>query len=174
MSENDVVGRNELFSLDEKPYATYIKTILGQVGINVWDRFTNTPAYTILKGDPRRSDEGSIVDVWSQKEDAYFRRNNARHFEKGVLRVYHRPENAAVEVAIEQFSDEQLKEIVNLRFIALQAKLNKIESVPVLFRMLTIARDLDKSEKITKPIEARISEIQRAEVEKPREQTQEE
>src|SRR5215213_4498353 len=165
MSTNDVLGRNELFSFDEsKPYATYIKTILGQVGVNVWDNFTGQPAYAILKGDPKRRDESSIVDVWSQKEDAFFKRNNARHFERGVLIPYTRPAQEVQEVRIEQFSDEQLKEIVNSKFMAFQSKVNKTDAIPVLFRMLNIARDLDKSESFTKAIEARIAEVQEAQL----------
>lgn len=160
----DVLARNELYTIDEsKPYASYIKTILGRVGVNVWDRFTNTPAYTILSGDPRRKDETSIVDVWNQREDAFFRRNNQRHFEKGIIIPHTRQINVPTETPIEQFSDEQLKEIVNSKFLALQNKLNKIESVAVLFRMVTIAEELDKSSKITDAIQARISEIQMAE-----------
>ena len=160
---NDVLSRNELTVIEESnPYATYIKTILGRVGVNVWDRFTNQPAYAILTGDPRRKDEHSIVDVWTQREDAYFRRNNQRHFEKGIIIPFTRPEKLETETPIEQFTDEQLKEIVSSRFLALQAKLNKIETIPVLFRMITIAEELEKSSKIIDAIQARISELQLA------------
>lgn len=161
---SDVLSRNELTVIDEsKPFASYMKTILGRVGVNVWDRFTNMPAYVILEGDPRRKDEKAIVDVWNQREDMFFRRNNQRHFEKGILIPYTRPENVQTELPIEQFSDDQLKEIVNSKFLALQNKLNKIDSIAVLFRMITIAEELDKSSKITDAIQARISELQMAE-----------
>ena len=174
MSNQDVLARNQLSVVEEgKPYASYIKTILGRAGVNVWDRFTNTPAYVILDGDPRRKDEHAIVDVWNAKEDAFFRRNNQRQFERGVIIPYTRPENSATETPIEQYSDEQLTEIVNSKFLGLQAKLNKIDSVAVLFRMITIADDLDKSSKITDAIQARISELQLAEYE-PKAETKEE
>lgn len=160
----DVLARNELYTIDEsKPYASYIKTILGRVGVNVWDRFTQQPAYVILAGDPRRKDDGAIVDVWNQREDAFFKRNNQRHFEKGIMIPFTRPEAVEAVTPIEQFTDDQLKEIVNSKFLALQNKLNKIDSVAVLFRMITIAEELDKSSKITDAIQARISEIQMAE-----------
>lgn len=161
---NDVLARNELYVIDEsKPYASYIKTILGRVGVNVWDRFTQQPSYAVLTGDPRRKDEHAIVDVWNQKEDAFFRRSNQRHFERGIIIPFTRPENVEVETPIEQFTDDQLKEIVNSKFLALQNRINKITSVAVLFRMITIAEELDKSSKITDAIQARISEIQMAE-----------
>jgi hypothetical protein len=161
---SDVLSRNELTVIDEsKPYASYVKTILGRVGVTVWDRFTQTPAYVILSGDPHRKAETAIVDVWNQREDSFLRRNNKRQFEKGILIPYTRPENVVVETPIEQFTDEQLKEIVNSKFLALQNRLNKIQGVPVLFRMINIAEDLEKSSKITDAIKARISEIQLAE-----------
>jgi len=163
MSDNEVLGRNELFSDSEKPYASYIKTILAKVGVNVWDRFTNTPGYAILEGDPKRKDVGCIVDVWNAKEDAFFRRNNARHFERGVLITYARPENVQVVVPMEQYNDEQLRAIVNNKFFAFQKHLNETSSVPVLYRMLGLSEEMDKSEKWTSAIKARISEIQMAE-----------
>ena len=161
---DDVLARNELYTFDEaKPYASYKKTILGRVGVTVWDRFTNQPAYAILRGDPRRNEEGGIVDVWSPKEDAFFRRNNQRHFDRGVLIPYTRPQNVVKETPIEQFTDEQLREIISSKFISLVAKLNKIESVPVLFRIKSLAEDMDKSEKIMNAINSRISDLQMAE-----------
>lgn len=165
----DVLARNELTAFDEmKPHASYIKTILGQVGVNVWDRFTQEPAYVILHGDPKRKADESIVDVWTPKEDSYFRRNNKRHFENGVLIPYTRPENVEVELPIEQYPDEQLQAIINLKFIALQHKLNEINSVPVLFRMKSLAEEMEKSNKITGAIEKRISDVQMAQfTEKP-------
>jgi hypothetical protein len=176
MSSTDVLGRNELSSLEEKPFATYTKTILGQVGVHVWDRFTNTPAYVILKGDPRKAgDEGCLVDVWNSRENAYFLRSNARHFAKGTMRPYQRPENVAVETPIEQYSDEQLRELINMKFAAMNRQLTEIKSVPVIFRMLSLATEMEKSDKIIKALEARIAEIQSAEYRRPEpEATQEE
>jgi hypothetical protein len=162
MTDN-VLARNELSVIDEeKPYASYMKTILGQVGVNVWDRFLNQPAYVILQGDPRRKDETTIVDVWNAKENAFFQRNNKRHFDKGILMAYTRPEVVVQEDRVEQYTDEQLKEIINAKFLGLRNKLSKIESIAVLFRMVTLAEEMEKSSKIVRAIEARISELQMA------------
>ena len=164
MTATDVLGRNELLSIEEeKPYASYIKTILGRVGVNVWDRFTNTPAYIILSGDPKRKDSGCIVDVWTQKEDAFFRRSNERHFAKGTLIAYSRPLNIVEETKIEQYTDEQLKELINSRFAGLNKRLNEIESIPVVYRMMSLASEMEKSERIINALKARISELQMAE-----------
>ena len=174
MTDN-VLARNELSVIDEdKPYASYIKTILGQVGVNVWDRYMNQPAYVILQGDPRRKDETTIVDVWNSREDSYFKRNNAKHFSKGILIPYSRPENVVQEVAVEQYTDNQLKEIINAKFLSLRNKLAKIESIAVLFRMITLAEEMEKSSKIVDAIQARISELQMAVYGEKAEQVEEE
>lgn len=166
--ESDVIlGRNELYAAMEagKPYRSYIKTILGQVVVGVWDNFTNTPTEAVLHGDPRKKDAGCIVDVWSDKEDAFFKRINRKLFDKGLVRPYEHPstEDKPKSNAIEQASDEELTEIVALRHFALLKKLNEIESVPVLFRIRTIAEEQEKSENIMSTIDARISELQNQE-----------
>lgn len=164
MSNNEALfGRNELFSMmnDGRPYKSYIKGILGQVSVVVWDNFEEMPLEIILKGNPKNRDEGSIVDVWSPKEDVFFNRVNKKHFNNGVLLAYTRPElPAVVEKTVEQSSDEELITMINSKFLAFQAKLNKINSIAVLFRIRGLAEDLEKSEKIIKAIEARISELQ--------------
>ncbi len=167
MNVNQDLGRNDIFATMNSggaPYGAYIKTILGKVLVHYWDNFTETPAETILQGDPKRKDESCIVKVWTEREDAYFKRMNNKHFKAGILVPYAIPaDQAPAEREIEQSTDEELKAIVSLKFLALQAKLNKIDSEAVLYRMIGIAEDLDKSEKITNAIKARISEVQAAE-----------
>lgn len=169
---NQVLGRNEIYSSmnQGRPYASYIKTILGKVDVILWDNFNEAPMEILLTGNPKKREDTSIVDVWSEKEDVFFRRVNSRLFSKGVLIPYTRPEApAVVERPIEQSTDEELSAIVNSKFLALQNHLNKIESIPVLFRIRGIAEELEKSAKIINAIEARISEIQTAELSPKRE-----
>lgn len=169
-SQQDLVlARNEIYSAMEAdtPYASYIKTILGQVAVTVWDSTLEKPAEIILKGDPKRKDSGCIIKTWNIKEDSVFKRLNIRHFNTGVIIPYQIPANAVVEKAVEQSTDDELKEIINSKFMALVNKLNKIESVAVLFRMKGLAEEMDKSTKITDVIEKRISEVQLASYTKP-------
>ncbi len=142
-----------------KPVRSYIKTILGKVFVTVWDPFTNTPTGLILSGDPKKREESSIIDMFTELQDSFFRRMNRRQLETGVVIPYTRVEEAK-ERTIEESTDEELETLVNQKFLALQSTLNKVNSEPVLFRMLQIARDLEKSEKIIRAIEARLSEIQ--------------
>ena len=141
------------------PTASYIKTILGKVYVAVWDSFENQPIGTILEGDPRKKDESCIVDVWSPDEDFYFRSKNKRNLETGHIISYVRKEEVK-ERSIEEYSDEELTTIINSKFFTLQSILNSTSTVAVLFRIKNLAHELDKSEKLIRAIEARISELQ--------------
>lgn len=174
---NTILGRNELFSdmSEGKPFKSYIKAILGQASVVVWDNFESKPIEIILKGNPKAKEEGCIVDIWSVKEDVFFTRINAKLFQKGILLPYARPEAPVnVERTIEQSTDEELQTMINSKFLGLQAKLNKIDSIPVLFRIRGLAEDMEKSEKIIKAIEARISEVQTSEISPRRDAIEEE
>jgi hypothetical protein len=163
MEATEVLGRNQLFSAMNggKPFMSYKKTILAQAAVTLWDAFTESPTQVIIKGDPRRDVESCIIDVWGEKEKVFFERMNRKHFQAGVLIPFERKvEEVEVEKSIEQYSDEELSVIVNSKFLALSATLNKIESTAVLFRIKNLAEDAEKSDKIIRAIESRISEIQ--------------
>lgn len=176
MNSEVVLARNEVNASGEmdKPYASYIKTILGQVAVTVWDNVLDKPVDVILKGNPKKKDEDTIVKVWSPKEDGFFQRMNRGHFKRGTIIPYTMPEKVEEVRTIEQSTDEELAKIVNMKFLGLQAKLNEVTSVPVLYRMKVIAEELDKSEKITRAIEKRISELQVAEYIRPEASVEEE
>lgn len=175
MNSDMVLARNEVYSSIEmdKPYKSYIKTILGQVAVTVWDNILDKPVDVILRGNPKKKEEDSIVKVWSPKEDSFFQRMNRKHFTKGVIIPYQMPEKVEAVKTIEQATDEELATIINSRFMALNAQLNKIQSVPVLFRMKNLAEEMDKSNKITSAIEKRISEIQAAQYQPAAEESEE-
>lgn len=154
---------NEVFSamVGGKPIKTYIKTILGRVYVTALNMLTGnpTPEGLILDGDPRKKETGTMFDVFSEQEDYFFRKMNKRHFDEGVLIEYTRTETPR-ERTIEEFSDEELKTLINKPFLALQNTLNKTKSVATLFRIESLARDLEKSEKVMKAIQSRLSEVQ--------------
>lgn len=175
-SQDLVLARNEVFSAMEAdtPYASYIKTILGQVAVTVWDSTLDRPVEIILKGNPKKKEEGCIVKTWNVKEDSVFKRLNIRHFKSGTIIPYLVPANAVQEKTIEQSTDDELKKIINSKFMALVNKLNEIDSVAVLFRMRGLAEEMEKSTKITDVIEKRISEVQLAPYTKPAAEQEEE
>ncbi len=142
-----------------KPFKSYQKTILGKACVTTWDSFNNVPAFVILEGDPKKTEVGTVVDVWDEKEDMFFKKMNRNHFQTGVLREIVR-EEPVQEHRIEDSTDEELLELIKGKFFSIQSQLNKIDSEAVIFRILRLARENEKSEKLIKAIEARLSEIQ--------------
>ena len=141
------------------PLKSYIKTILGKVYVTVWDSFENKPVGLLLEGDPRRGEESCIIDIWSPEEDYFFKSKNKLHLTTGDIIPYARKEEVK-ERTVEEYSDEELTTIINSKFFTLQNVLNNTESIAVLFRIKNLAQELEKSDKLIKVIEARISEVQ--------------
>lgn len=141
------------------PLKSYIKTILGKVHVTVWNSMENRPEELLLEGDPRRGDEESIIDIWSQEEDYFFKNKNRLHLKTGDVISYAR-KTEEKERTVEEYSDDELKQIINSKFFTLQNVLNNTDSIAVLFRIKSLAQELEKSDKLIKAIEARISEVQ--------------
>lgn len=162
MEAKDLLGKNEIFSsMDQgKPLKSYKKTILGKLLLKVWDSLNNVQTEVVFGGDPRKGGE-AVFDVFSEREKVYFERMNVRHFDEGNLIAFTHPEKVeSTEKPFEQYSDTDLEKIVNSKYLSLTSTLNKINSVPVLFRIKTAAQESEKSDKIIKAIDARISEVQ--------------
>ena len=151
---------NSFLSAGEQPVKSYIKTILGKVAVIFWDTYEQKPASLILEGDPRKKEENTIIDIFSEKEDSYFKKTNRKLFQLGLLQPFERKTEVKREKTLEEYSDEELTAIVNKPFLALQNALNKAQTEAVVSRMLNIASDLEKSEKVIRAIESRLSEIQ--------------
>jgi len=140
------------------PYRSYRKTILGKVYVTVLNPFSNQPEGLLLEGDA--ADQKSEIDMWSERDDVFFRRMNKVHFDEGAIIEFKRDTSVVPERTIEAFSDEELKAVINQKYLALLATLNKTDKEAVLYRMLKVAQELDKSEKIIKIIESRLAEVQ--------------
>lgn len=140
------------------PFASYRKTIVGKVYVTVLNPFTGVPEGLVLFGDSNNVD--AVVDVWTEKEDLFFKRMNRRHFEVGNIIPFTKPVDKPAEKTIEQFSDDELRTVVNQRFYSLQKTLQEVKTEAVLLRMLDIARQEEKSEKIITIITSRLSDVQ--------------
>jgi len=163
MGNNVPMGaRNELFSAMSAgvPYKSYIKTILAKVFITYWDVYENTATGGILEGDPRKKEEGTFIDLYSEQEDHFFKRSNKKHFESGILIPFDVQNKEVKETGIEGYSDDEIIKLVNSKFFALQSALNNTDSEAVVYRMLATAKELEKSQKLIMAIESRLSEIQ--------------
>lgn len=148
---------------NKEPKKRYRKTILGKVHVMVWNPFTNQPEGMIIAGNPKTELDKCIVEIWSDMEDAFFRRMNKRHFETGTL-VEHKGEVDIVPDKYDaEFSDEELDTILNSPFLKLQSEVNKMKTIPPLYRLLELAREQEKSEKLISLIEGKMAEIQEQE-----------
>lgn len=156
---------SEVFSLMQTgtPYKSYKKTILSKIYVNVLNSFSGQPEGRIVSGNPRTELENCIIDMWSEMEDVYFKRTNKKHFETGNLIEYKRKEQSEKVKTIKDYSDEELTVLLNSRFLTLQSVISKVDSVAPLFRLLTLAKEMEKSEKIIKFLEGKLSELQLAE-----------
>ncbi len=141
------------------PLKSYIKTILGKVYVTVWDSFENKPVGMLLEGDPRRAEESCIIDIWTPEEDYFFKNKNKTHLQTGDVIVYSRKQEEK-ERTVEEYSDDELKEVISSKFFTFQNVLNNTESIAVLFRIKNLAQEMEKSDKLIKVIDARISEVQ--------------
>jgi hypothetical protein len=156
MVANDLDVRTISAMQSGTPYASYRKTIAGKVYVTVLNPFTGVPEGLVLFG----SDENAVIDVWTEREDLFFKRTNKRHFEVGNVISFKKAMDKPEEKTIEQYSDDELRTVVNQRFIPLQKTLQEIKSEAVLLRMLDIARQEEKSEKIITTITSKLSILQ--------------
>lgn len=144
----------------EPPLASFRKTILGKVHVNILDPFTDTPTAIILSGRP--NDESASVSVWTEKQLAYFLKLNRYHLQRDILvRV---SENEAPAKEKKEFfadaTDEDIVLLVHEKWQGLDKKLNKITSVSMLERILKTAIKEERGEKIVGLITKRISDVQ--------------
>ena len=142
-----------------KPYKSYKKVILGKLYVQYIDPLTQQIQGMILEGDPNKGEE-TVIDMWSPLEDLFFRRSNRFHFENGHLVEYKRKEQP-LEKTPNEVTDEEIEEVLDSRFFSLQNLLPKITSETTLLRILTIAREKQKSERILTLIETRLAEVQK-------------
>lgn len=140
------------------PYASYKKTTLGKVYVTTKNPFSSEPEGIILQGEI--GEEGEVVDVWSDEDDVYFRHMNQKQLALGLVIPFNRGVKAEVK-PYAQYSDEELKEIINMKFFAFEKVLNDITTDAVVARMIDLAREMEKSEKIMERLTARLSELQK-------------
>jgi len=143
----------------DEPFATYKKTILGKIYLTVLSPFDDKPVGLILEGF--QDEKSASIDTWSEKEDLFLRRLNARQFEVGnIIKVKREPVDEDTSRSIEQYSDEELRTVINKKYLGFRAVLDNVTSEAVAYRMVELARDMEKSEKIVGAIEKHLSHLQ--------------
>ncbi len=150
----------------DDPFKSYIKTILAKVFVNVLNPFTDKVEGIILEGNPKEHSRTAIVDIWTAKGDSFFRNANQTHFEGGTIIPYTKGNiEPTEEEVLNSLSDEEIESLLKSKFFTLSNAVNKMTAVAPVYRTLEMAKELEKSEKIIKFLEGRISEIQMREYE---------
>lgn len=144
-----------------KPLASYKKVILGKVVVKVLNPFTGNQEEIILKGDPNNSiqEEDCIIDIWDTKALTFFTKMNRFHLEKGNIIPFERKEKEPV-YNYNAMTDDEIRDLLNKEFYTFRKILNSVTEENTLLRILRLAEEMNKSVKIIKRIEDRISEIQ--------------
>ena len=146
----------------DTPHATYKKVILGTAAVKVINPFSGNPEEHILKGTPGKNEEDCFVDVWSLEEDMFFQKINAHLLKQGVLVPYDR-ESKPLVAEINEFNilnDDELFDLLNSPFFKLEKGLNAMDSEAPVQRMIIMAEQEEKSEKLMTHLRARLQEIQ--------------
>jgi len=141
-----------------EPIRTYKKAILGKVFINVWNSFEEKPEGMLLAG--KESSEDSMYDIWNEKELRFFELMNKRTLETGHVIAVDRTKIEPDVVKKADYTDEELEKILRDKYFTLRSFLKDVDSVPVVFRLLTIAEKIDKPAKTIDSIKDRLAELQ--------------
>lgn len=148
----------------DTPYARYRKTVLGRVYVSRLNPFSGEPEPFIMKGDPNKpeDDETSTVATWDQRGDLFFNRINQKHFIDGRLSKLADPVLVRP-VSPNELSDEEVSELLTKPFLAMKNRLKTFTTTAPVFRVLTKAEAMDKSERYIKHIRERLAELQAVE-----------
>ncbi len=155
----------EVFSAmaDGTPLVTYVKTIVGKVHLTVLDPYSGKPTPVVLQGAPAANNPKAVVQVWSSKDNNFFKQMNSEHIAAGILKPLSPVEEVARQeepVSPNSITDVEITEILNKPFLALKNKLNSFTAPAPVFRFERMAEEMEKSEKILEAIRARASELE--------------
>jgi hypothetical protein len=159
MTDIDVFAKMQV----GEPFKRYKKTILGKVFIYYLNPFTGKIDGKILAGNPKKGDEGCFISTWSNKDDAFFKNMNRKQLESRRIVETSIPVQVEEKVrTANDMSDSELTELINAKgFFKLQNTLNKMTSPETVSRLLDVAEQAEKSDRIKGAIKARLSELDR-------------
>src|ERR1035437_8146247 len=119
--------------------------------------FSSKPEGMLLEGE--KGTETEKIDVWSEMEDVYFRRANKKALDTGTVIQFERSPEPGTR-RMEQYSDGELREVINYRYPAFQKALSEVTSEATAYRVLELAQEMEKSKRIEAAIKAKLAELQ--------------
>lgn len=144
---------------ENRPFKVYKKTILGQVAIQILNPFSDEPEVFLLRGNHLNNDEGCFIEFWNERQHEFFRKMNKFHLTKGYLipvelESYLGDTQKDIGIDYSAITDKDIDDVLNSKFLALRAHLNKVDSEPYILRVLDRADALEKSDKIIAAIKS--------------------
>lgn len=141
------------------PYKRYIATVPSAVSGRRMSMDGNTEAiFIICKPDGKFSYETSVLEIYSQREDAYIKQRNKGLFSQGLLAEY--SEAAPVIEADGSLTDQQIQEIASTPNVAsLTKKLQELNNYVNASRVLATAKEIGRPEKTLALIQKRVDEL---------------
>jgi hypothetical protein len=139
----------------QEPLARYTKTIVGKVHVLALNPFSDAPEGVILEGNAK----DSYIELWDNKQLVFFEKMNRPHIAAGRIVKMEKPP-VPPPPSPNQLSDKEVDELLKGPYMTLKHKLEKFTEVAPVLRILNRARELEKSEKIIKHLEERISQIE--------------
>lgn len=139
----------------KEPLARFRKTIVGKVHVVALNPFSDTPEGVLLEGDADKS----YIELWDAKQLVFFERMNKNHLQAGrLVRMEKAPEPPPP--SPNQLTDDEIDKLLEGNFLPLKHRLDKFTDTAPVLRILNRARELEKSEKIIKRLEERISQLE--------------
>lgn len=154
---------------EDKPVAIYRKTILGKVAVSVINPFSGNPEVILLEGNPKdKENDSCYVKLYSSDHLLFFERMNKRLIQAGyVIRddsFLDKSEEKQEAKPFEQYTDDEFAELLDKPFPYIAKVISKINNPIVMRRILEVAREVNKSNKIISTLETRLAELETNEV----------
>lgn len=139
----------------KEPLARYRKTIVGKVHVVALNPFSEQPEGVLLEGDSK----DSYIELWNIKQLVFFERMNRNHLEAGrVIKMEKAP--VPPPPSPNQLTDDEIDKLLEGKYPTLKSRLTTFTDTAPVLRLLNRARELEKSEKIVKYLEERLSQIE--------------
>ena len=148
------------------PLATFKKTHLGQLSVDVINLFDDKPMNIVLKGIPAKNEEDSFVEIWSEKALMFFLRSprNRKHIASGALIEWVAPRNTNIQKTANNMSEEELAELVVAPFLKLKKTVETMTTEAALLRVVTAAEIANRPEKTMLFLRGKLSLLQSGEM----------
>jgi len=146
---------------EDNPVAVYKKDIVGQVSVKYFDSLEGTFKERMLVGLPNdNKNENNFIELWSEAELIYFKRENKFHLENGYLVEFDVPRDRGIEQTVNNLSATELRDLVNAPFLKLKKTVEQMTSEAAVMRTLAMADEEERPAKTMEFLKERLSKIQ--------------